>query len=169
MALAALAGATQCGTTGEPPPAHAFPVQEFTLPSGLKLVIEQDDVSTIAGIVVVVDVGAVDDPPGKTGMAHVLEHLVFRVPDESGVSVFRRLHKLGAASFNAHTASRTRPITRSARARRSTSSPRRCSGRLADPLRGATRSPRRQGGVDHRRGACAAAKARTATSFSCPP
>ena len=82
-----LAGAAQCGTTDQPPAAHAFPVQEFTLPSGLKVVIEQDDVSTIAGIVVVVDAGAVDDPPGKAGMAHVLEHLVFRVPDENGVSV----------------------------------------------------------------------------------
>jgi len=103
FALAVLAGAAQCGTTGQPPPAHAFPVQEFTLPSGLKVVIEQDDVSTIAGIVVVVDVGSVDDPQGKAGMAHVLEHLVFRVPDETGVSVWRRLGKLGATAFNAET------------------------------------------------------------------
>ena len=33
-ALAALAAAA-CGTSGQPPPAHAFPVQEFTLPSGV--------------------------------------------------------------------------------------------------------------------------------------
>jgi zinc protease len=137
VALAALAGAAQCGTTGAPPPAHAFPVQEFTLPSGLKLVIEQDDVSPIAGIVVTVDVGAVDDPAGKTGMAHVLEHLVFRVPDETGVSVFRRLHKLGAASFNAHTA--IEETTYHAFGPRQTLDALAATllGRLADPLRGA--------------------------------
>jgi len=103
LALAVLAGAAQCGTTGQPPPAHAFPVQEFTLPSGLKVVIEQDDVSSIAGIVVVVDAGSVDDPAGAHGMAHVLEHLVFRVRDGSGDSLQRRLIRLGAASFNATT------------------------------------------------------------------
>ena len=132
-----LAGAAQCGTTGQPPAAHAFPVQEFTLPSGLKVVIEQDDVSTIAGIVVVVDAGAVDDPPGKAGMAHVLEHLVFRVPDENGVSVWRRLHKLGAASFNAHTA--IERTTYHAFGPRQTLDALVATllGRLADPLRGA--------------------------------
>jgi zinc protease len=103
LALAMLAGAAQCGTTGTPPTSHAFPVQEYTLPSGLKVVIEQDDVSTIAGIVVVVDAGFVDDPAGKRGIAHVLEHLVFRVPDEKGESLWYRLITLGAASFNAFT------------------------------------------------------------------
>ena len=103
LALAALAGAAQCGTTGAPPTSHAFPVQEYTLPSGLKVVIEQDTVSTTAGIVVVVDVGSVDDPASKRGIAHVLEHLVFRVPDEKGESLWYRLITLGAASFNAET------------------------------------------------------------------
>jgi len=136
LALAAAASLT-CGTSSPPPPAHAFPVQEFTLPSGLRVVVEQDDVSTIAGVVVIVDVGAVDDPAGKVGMAHVLEHLVFRVPDESGVSVWRRLHKLGAASFNAHTAMER--TTYHAFGPRQTLDELAATllGRLADPLRGA--------------------------------
>jgi zinc protease len=140
VALAALAGAAQCGTTGEPPPAHAFPVQEFTLPSGLKLVIEQDDVSTIAGIVVVVDVGSVDDPAGKKGMAHVLEHLMFRVAGENEHSMRRRLVQLGAGYVNAETdIERT---TYHAFAPRQNLDPLVAAvlGRLADPLRGATQA-----------------------------
>jgi zinc protease len=137
LALAVLAGAAQCGTSGQPPPAHAFPVQEFTLASGLKVVIEQDDVSSIAGIVVVVDTGSVDDPAGKKGMAHVLEHLVFRVPDQTGTSLWRRLTRLGAASFNAETG--IERTTYHAFGPRQTLDDlvALVLGRLADPLRGA--------------------------------
>ena len=37
--------------------------------------------SGVAGVVLTVDVGSVDDPPGRHGMAHTLEHLAFRAPD----------------------------------------------------------------------------------------
>jgi zinc protease len=139
LAFAAAAGLT-CGTAGQPPPAHVFPVQELTLPSGLKLVIEQDDVSQIAGVVVVVDAGSVDDPAGKKGMAHVLEHLLFRVPDETGLSVQRRFIKLGAASFNAETG--IERTTYHAFGPRQTLDDLVAIilGRLADPLRGANQS-----------------------------
>ena len=50
-----------------------------------------------------VDVGSVDDPPGKHGMAHTLEHLAFRAPDAGGRSMHARLIELGAASFNGAT------------------------------------------------------------------
>jgi zinc protease len=136
-ALAALA-AGACGTSGQPPAAHAFPVQEFTLPSGLKVVIEQDDVSPIAGIVVVVDAGSVDDPAGKKGMAHVLEHLVFRVPDQTGVSVWHRLGLLGAASFNAETGIERTTYHAFGPSRSLDELVTLMLGRLSDPLRGAT-------------------------------
>jgi len=102
FALAALASLT-CGTAGQPPPTHLLPIKEHTLPSGLRVVIEQDESARVAGVVLTVDVGSVDDPPGKHGLAHTLEHLVFRAPDANGDSMFSRLVRLGAASFNGET------------------------------------------------------------------
>jgi zinc protease len=138
LALAVLAGAAQCGTTGQPPPAHAFPVQEFTLPSGLKVVIEQDDVSTIAGIVVVVDVGSVDDPKGKSGMAHVLEHLVFRVAAPNEKSLRRQLAQMGAAYVNAETDTEDTTYHAFAPRKNLDELVSIVLARLADPMRGAT-------------------------------
>ena len=133
-----LAGAAQCGTTGTPPTSHAFPVQEYTLPSGLKLVIEQDDVSTTAGIVVVVDVGFVDDPKGKAGTAHVLEHLMFRVAGAGESSLRRRLVRLGAAYVNAYTSIEQTTYHAFGPRQNLDELVSVVLGRLADPMRGAT-------------------------------
>ena len=43
---------------------------ERTLPSGMQIVIEQDATASVAGVVLVVDVGVADYPPGKPGLAH---------------------------------------------------------------------------------------------------
>jgi zinc protease len=101
-ALAALAAVT-CGTAAPPPPARVALAAAHTLASGLRVVIEQEDRAPVAGVVLTVDVGSVDDPPGQHGMAHTLEHLVFRAPDAGGRSLRARLVRLGAASFNGGT------------------------------------------------------------------
>jgi zinc protease len=107
LALATVLAAVTCGTASPPPPpppALLLPVvEEHTLPSGLRVVIERDDRAAIAGVVLTVDVGSVDDPPGQHGMAHTLEHLAFRAPDAGGRSMRARLVKRGAATFNGAT------------------------------------------------------------------
>jgi zinc protease len=99
-ALASMAlGCASCfATTGAPEAAHAFPVRTYTLPSGMRLVVEQDDGSKLVGVAWTIDVGDADDPPGRSGLAHLVEHLLFRLPDASGVSTWRRLIDLGASS-----------------------------------------------------------------------
>jgi zinc protease len=84
-------------------PAHTFPVREYTYPSGLRVVVEEDDTTPIAGAVLVVEAGSVDDPPGKSGLAHVVEHLLFRAPSPAGPSLWKTVPRLGASSFNAMT------------------------------------------------------------------
>jgi hypothetical protein len=120
FALAALVGVT-CGTAGTPPPLHLLPVKEHTLPSGLRVVIEQDETSGVAGVVLTVDVGSVDDPPGKHGLAHTLEHLVFRAPDANGDSMFSRLVRWAPPRSMARPTSRRPPTGRSDPGTRSTS------------------------------------------------
>lgn len=53
-------------------------VTEFTLHNGLHFIIVERNVAPVAHFFTLVDVGAVDEPYGKTGIAHIFEHMVFK-------------------------------------------------------------------------------------------
>jgi zinc protease len=126
-----------CGTAGSPQVAYVLPVHEYDLASGLRVAIEQADTAGTVGVAWVVDTGAADDPPGAPGVAHLVEHLALRSPDEDGVPLASLLANLGAAGINGMTAvDRT---TFCAFAPRSALEEvvAAMATRLADPLRGA--------------------------------
>ncbi|QSJ20822.1 insulinase family protein [Nostoc sp. UHCC 0702] len=52
-------------------------VSEFRLDNGLKFIVLERHQAPVVSFVTYADVGAVDEPDGKTGMAHFLEHLAF--------------------------------------------------------------------------------------------
>jgi predicted Zn-dependent peptidase len=61
-------------------------VQEFTLDNGMHfIVVERHQFPTVSCIILF-DVGAGDEPVGKTGMAHLLEHLMFKGSRDFGVT-----------------------------------------------------------------------------------
>jgi zinc protease len=80
-----------------------FPLRDFRLPSGLRVVVEEDRRSPVVAVVAVVGVGGSHDPVGKEGLAHVVEHLAFRARHSGGPSVWTRLEQVGAGRFNAFT------------------------------------------------------------------
>ena len=49
----------------------------FTLENGLRVIIHEDDSTPMAVVNVMYDVGARDEDPGRTGFAHLFEHLMF--------------------------------------------------------------------------------------------
>ncbi len=57
----------------------------FTLPNGLRVMHNYDDTTAMMAMTVLYNVGARDESPDKTGMAHLFEHLMFggsvNVPD----------------------------------------------------------------------------------------
>lgn len=59
--------------------------ERFTLENGLKVIFHQDPTTPLAVINTLYDVGARDEDPGKTGFAHLFEHLMFggsvNIPD----------------------------------------------------------------------------------------
>lgn len=63
-------------------------VNRFTLPNGLRVVHSPDTVTAMVAVDVLYDVGARDEHPELTGMAHLFEHLMFggseNVPDFDG-------------------------------------------------------------------------------------
>ena len=56
----------------------ALPVEELHLPNGLHVVLHQDRSVSSALVHVRYHVGSKDDPQGRSGFAHLYEHLMFR-------------------------------------------------------------------------------------------
>ena len=52
-------------------------VQSFTLDNGLKVVVHEDRKAPVVAVQVMYGVGSKDEPQGKTGFAHLFEHLMF--------------------------------------------------------------------------------------------
>ncbi|MFQ5344803.1 MAG: M16 family metallopeptidase [Mariprofundus sp.] len=58
--------------------ANAGGLQETTFKNGVKLVVEEDHSAPVAMVQVWLKVGGRDEVPGKTGLAHVFEHMMFK-------------------------------------------------------------------------------------------
>ena len=59
-------------------PAHAEDVTSFTLDNGMDVVVIEDHRAPVAVHMVWYRVGSADEPPGHSGIAHFLEHLMFK-------------------------------------------------------------------------------------------
>ncbi len=59
-------------------PAPSLAVERFTLDNGLRVVLGPDKSSPTVAIVVYYDVGFRSEPEGRTGFAHLFEHLMFQ-------------------------------------------------------------------------------------------
>jgi len=75
-ALLALA----CGASlaAAPQPLPSIPFQQFTLPNGLHVILSEDHTAPLVGVEMLYDVGSKDEKPGRTGFAHLYEHLMFQ-------------------------------------------------------------------------------------------
>jgi zinc protease len=82
LALAApgIGRAAQAQPTPAPAaaPAPEIPYQMFRLKNGLTVIVHEDRTNPIVGVHVQYDVGAKDEKPGRTGFAHLFEHLMFQ-------------------------------------------------------------------------------------------
>jgi zinc protease len=65
-------------TTAIEIPRTRYPVERFTLDNGLRVVLAPDRSAPVIGVAVVYDVGIRSEPEGRTGFAHLFEHLMFQ-------------------------------------------------------------------------------------------
>jgi zinc protease len=72
VAVAAWAAFAHADTSPLPPVAH------FTLPNGLEVVVIPDHRAPVVTHMAWYKVGSADETPGKSGLAHFLEHLMFK-------------------------------------------------------------------------------------------
>lgn len=65
-------------------------VTSFTLANGMDVVVIPDHRTPVVTHMVWYKVGSADEPPGKSGIAHFLEHLMFKGTDKNPFGNFRR-------------------------------------------------------------------------------
>lgn len=80
-----------------------LPVQEHHLANGLRVVTLEDHSAPVAIVQVWYHVGSKDEIPGKTGLAHLLEHMMFKGTAAHGPGEFSRLVARGGGDDNAFT------------------------------------------------------------------
>ena len=61
-----------------PLPSPSFDLHHVTLSNGLRVVLAPDRSAPVLGIAVLYDVGIRSEPEGRTGFAHLFEHLMFQ-------------------------------------------------------------------------------------------
>src|SRR4051794_17050226 len=84
-------------------PAVPYEVVRFTLPNGLRVVLSPDRSAPVVGVAVVYDVGIRSEPEGRTGFAHLFEHLMFQGSENlEKLAHFRHVQGSGG-TFNGST------------------------------------------------------------------
>ena len=80
-----------------------IPYQTFTLPNGLRVIVSPDHKAPVVAVSVWYHVGSKDEPKGKTGFAHLFEHLMFGGSENSDQSWFTPMQAIGATDMNGTT------------------------------------------------------------------
>ena len=84
-------------------PATKYPVERLTLDNGLRVVLAPDRSAPVVGVAVVYDVGIRSEPEGRTGFAHLFEHLMFQGSGNLEKLVHARHVQGAGGSFNGST------------------------------------------------------------------
>jgi zinc protease len=84
-------------------PLAAEPVTTFTLDNGLNVVVVEDHRAAVAVQMIWYRVGGADEPPGHSGIAHFLEHLMFKGTETIGPNEFSAIVEAQGGDDNAFT------------------------------------------------------------------
>lgn len=80
-----------------------LPYEEFTLDNGLKLIVHEDRKAPLVAVSIWYHVGSKDEPEGKTGFAHLFEHIMFNGSENFDDDWFGPLEEVGATGLNGTT------------------------------------------------------------------
>ena len=84
-------------------PAVNVAAHTFVLDNGLTVVVHEDHKTPVVAVNVWYHVGSKDERPGKTGFAHLFEHLMFQGSQNWKGEFFEPLEKAGATDLNGTT------------------------------------------------------------------
>ena len=80
-----------------------IPFIKYVLDNGLTLIVHQDHKSPIVAVNIWYHVGSKNEKPGKTGFAHLFEHLMFSGSEHFDGDYIQQMEKLGATDLNGTT------------------------------------------------------------------
>ena len=85
------------------PPQIDIPYEKFVLSNGLTVVVHEDRKAPIVAVNVWYHVGSKNEKPGKTGFAHLYEHLMFGGSENAKGSYIKAMEQIGATDLNGTT------------------------------------------------------------------
>jgi zinc protease len=80
-----------------------IPYQKFVLDNGLTLIVHEDHKAPIVAVNVWYHVGSKNEKPGKTGFAHLFEHLMFGGSENNKARYIDAMERIGATDLNGTT------------------------------------------------------------------
>ncbi|MDY6924105.1 MAG: pitrilysin family protein [Pseudomonadota bacterium] len=80
-----------------------IPYEQFTLPNGLRVVVHEDHTTPKVAVAVWYHVGSMNEPAGKSGFAHLFEHLMFNGSEHRDDEYMPPLQEIGASAVNGAT------------------------------------------------------------------
>jgi zinc protease len=106
----AFAPAAFCAPSAKPVPVSvlaksvSIPYQAFTLDNGLRVVVHTDRKAPVVAVQAWYNVGSKDEPKGKTGYAHLFEHIgLFNPTENLPGGLMEPLRAIGATDWNGTT------------------------------------------------------------------
>src|SRR4029453_5481271 len=110
LALLAAATCLAAPSLAAPTPAKSVPIptlvrqvtiphSSFRLANGLTVIVHEDHKAPIVAVSTWYNVGSKDEPKGKTGFAHLFEHLMFKGADNLPGDSFTYLQQIGANDY----------------------------------------------------------------------
>jgi zinc protease len=100
------AGAAQAQPGGRSSPAidiPTLPLVRYTLPNGMTALLSEDHSAPVVAVTVWYHVGSKNERPGRTGFAHLFEHMMFEGSQNVETGEHRRLIQSLGGSFNGST------------------------------------------------------------------
>lgn len=80
-----------------------IPYTKYVLDNGLTLLVHEDRKAPIVSVNVWYHVGSKNEKPGKTGFAHLFEHLMFNGSENFNDDYFQAMERVGATNLNGTT------------------------------------------------------------------
>ena len=75
----------------------------FTLDNGLRVIVHEDNKAPVVAVSIWYNVGSKDEPAGRTGFAHLFEHLMFNGSENAPGDYFEPLREICATDLNGTT------------------------------------------------------------------
>jgi zinc protease len=80
-----------------------LPFDKFQLDNGLTVIVHEDHKAPVVHVAVWYHIGSADEPTGKTGFAHLFEHLMFSGSENHKTGYFKPFEQVGATDQNGTT------------------------------------------------------------------